>query len=337
MKKTAFYAFMMAAVVGTSFTACHDSDSEDEEGSYVASFYSPKISESVFTKILQYGGVYSYVLQDGGSGYVDAWHYSQLPANDIVDAGFDTTGVALDHSFMPTLFEKNGGGFTPAWTSANDSKDGYEFYLPISGEYHSSNGTNALICNPGQICKAFFSKHLSGDFDALLAAMSVGKLEKLYVQPNKSYKALYDSTFVAGYEAGAFDVAALPANHKIVFQIYGYVDHFNVSSFKNVISTFKNAASKSAKGGTLGGEVVLAESDANGNVTVNTEWQELDLSSLEKYYLYEAYINVIDTKTGQTSTSYTIDSSSNLDLGYVWVDDLTFESANLLSKLVSLF
>ncbi|MCR5695855.1 MAG: hypothetical protein K6G73_02640 [Marinilabiliaceae bacterium] len=331
MKKTAFYAFMMAAVVGTSFTACHDSDDDDGEDSYVASFYSPKISESVFTKLTKYANLYSYILQDGGSGYVDVWHYNMLPPDEIIASGFDTTGVALDHSYMKDLFGNSQGGFCPAWTSADDTNsDNAPYYLPISGTYHNESGSNALICNSGMICKALFSKHLSGDFDALLAAMSVGKLQKLYVQPNACYKALIDSENF-GYEV---NVTPLPANHKIVFRIYGYVDSFNASSFKKAINTIKDAGKSVSNGGKLGGEIVLAEADANGKVTVNTEWQEMDMSALEKYYLYEAYVTVVDGN-GKDSDTYTIEN--NADLGYVWVDDLTFESANLLSKLVSLF
>lgn len=331
MKKTAFYAFMMAAVVGTSFTACHGDDDEEGDDSYVASFYSPKISESVFTKLTSYAGLYSYVLQDGGSGYVDVWHYNAKTPTEIIESGFDSTGVTLDHNYMLELFSNSQGGFTPAWTSANDTRDNQvPFYLPVSGTYHSPNGTNALICNSGMICKALFSKHLSGDFDALLAAMSVGKLQKLYVQPNACYKALIDSSNF-NYEV---DITAIPANHKVVFRIYGYVDSFNASSFKKAINTIKDAGKSVSNGGKLGGEIVLAEADKDGKVTVNTEWQEMDLSALEKYYLYEAYVTVVDGQ-GRESTSYTIEN--NPDLGYVWVDDLTFESANLLSKLVSLF
>jgi len=332
MKKHLLFALGVACAA-TCLTACHDSDGSDDEDGYVANFYSPKISESVFTKLLNYTGmgVYSYVLQDGGSGYVDVWHYNTLSSEDITSTGFDTTGVQLSHDYMDDLFQGFYGGFSPAWTSANDEENSLEYYLPISGTYHTESGSNALICNPGSVCKALFSKHLSGDFSALLAAMSVGKLQKLYVQPNKCYKALYDETFTSNYNG--IDVAALPANTKIVFQIYGYVDHFNVSSFKEAINTIKNAASATASGGKLGGEIVLAESDSNGKVTVNTEWQELDLSSLEKYYLYEAYIKVINSTTGKDS-EYTIDANTNTDLGYVWVDDITFESANILSKIL---
>ncbi len=331
MKKTAFYAFMMAAVVGTSFTACHDGDDDDEEGSsnYTSNFSNPKIDESIIGKASAKIGVYSYVLTS--PEYADVYCYSLADKQTIMDNYMDESNQLTDEGVEYVGGSNFYGGFTPTWFEANVTAEsdtaGTCWYLaPASGAYKSNN--SALLCNPGSICKAFFSRHIAADITSVAALALVGDVKYIYVCPTALYNEMENGN-TNGYIS---DYVTLPAGASIQVVVYGYVDSFNITSWDKTLNSFKNAFSSASGGGTLCTEVAtLASADADGKVTVNKEWQKIDLSSIDDNYLFEVYIRVVGSD-GKELSSYTLCD----DLKTFLVSDITFEGKNSLLSAIGL-
>ena len=332
MKKTAFYAFMMAALVGTSFTACHDDD-DDEDGSFSdtqANFANTTIDASIIGKASGQLGLETYVLtSDEG---IDVYSYSTLPQGTIIENYFDENGHITPEG-IAALGENFYGGFTPTWQKANnsDEENPYAYLLPANKSSYNS-GSSALICNPGLVCRAFFSKHLGLDAKSLQAAGLIGDAKYLYVSPIAIYNELE-----TGNEEGLIEnYVALPADNKIQVVVYGYVDSFDVTNLNKTLNSFKGAFASATSGGTLCADIKdIAVADGEGKVTVNKEWQKIDLSSLSDYYLFEIDIRVVG-KDGKTNKDYELSD----DLKLILVDDITFESkgiGGLISGISSWF
>lgn len=326
MKKHLLFALGVACAA-TCLTACHDSDDEDDSDGFTATFSSPYIQYLPINTLSSYAGVTAYALSDD-EHKIDVYHFS----TDDLSQYLDTTGetrIASKH--LEPLWNGFYGGFTPTYFSANNTE---EYAVPMCGEFHS--GSSALICNPGMACRSVFSKHypmemnLTNAISAAAAALTLGDASSLYVCPTDYYTALIDSSYRT-----ALSIEALPANHRIEFVVYGYVEHFSFSNMKELISTTVTAAKQVGDGGTECSDVkVIAETDDKSNVTINKDWQKVDLSSIGHCYLLEAYIRVVDKSTGKTSKTYSIDASTNSNLGYVLVDDISFETKGILGSLL---
>lgn len=315
---------MAAAVVATGMTACHNDD-EDGDGNYVADFTSvaglstiPGLS-FLSDRTL---GIYQYSMSDA-SGYTDAYIYTQgaygaLDSEEPQDEAGTTGTVSVSQ-----LADMYYGGFCPTTFAASSEED---YCTPACGEYHSGNG--ALICNPGTVCRAIFSRHIGLDLSTLLGALSVGKkVQGLWVAPTTEMAYVDGERFEAAkqkYDLSDLAIESLPAGYKIEFVVYGYVESFKLSNFKEAMNSIKDAGTSMAKGGKLAAAVTLASSDANGKVTVNTDWQYVDLSGT-KAYLWEATLRVVNG-SGQTVDSWLNDENYT---NYCLVDDITYESASL--------
>ena len=323
MKK--YLALACAFSCAAALTACHDDD-DDSEG-FTASFASPYIQYSAINGLSAKLGVNSYVLSDD-EHKIDLYHFNL----DDLSQYLDTTGeTRIASQYLETMGDNFYGGFCPTWYEADDDES---YFVPINGSYHS--GSQALLCNPGVACRALITKHYPMEFSltnvvaAATAALTLGDASELYVCPTDCYTALTDSSY-----ADDLEVNALPANHEIQFVVYGYVEHFSFSNFSSLISSVVSAGKSVGDGGELCEDVItLASSDANGNVTVNKEWQKMDLSSIGHDYILEAYIRVIDTTTGTTSKTYSIDSDTNSYLGYILIDDLSYNDKGGLASLL---
>jgi len=308
MKKTAFYAFMMAAVVGTSFTACHDSDGEDgEEGaSYVFDSSSITIDESVIGKASAKSGVETYTLT---SNMISVYCYNLGDKQTIIDNYIGDSGLTEDG--LGYLADKIFGGFTPCAIDPNDENRWY--LTPADTTDNAKN--SSLICNPGTICKALFHKELAASATGLLSVALVKGPVCLYAAPITLYNELETNN-----ADGLIDqYTALPAGDEIRLVVYGYIDSFNISnwsktldSFKGILTSVKNNGTKSAN------YVTLAKADANGKVTVNKSWQKLDLTDLEDFYCFECYIEVVK-------------ADGSVDSNYTLCDDLNFCSVKKIS------
>lgn len=321
MKKHLLFALGLS-VVAVSLTACHGDD--DDEDGIVATFNSPYIQYNPANTLTSKMGVNSYVLSNDDRK-IDVYHFS----TDDLSQYLDTTGeTRIQSSKLEDMWNGFYGGFTPTYFTADNTE---EYAVPMCGTFHSGN--SALICNPGMACRSIFSKHyplemaMDNLISAGLAALTMGDAQELWVAPTDYYQALTNEQY-----ASDLDVAQLPANHRIEFVVFGYVKSFSFKNMKELITTTVNAAKQVGEGGTECASVaVLAETDANGAVTINKDWQKIDLSAdkFGHHYLFETYIRVIDKATGSESKSYTIDASTNSSLGYVLVDDITFEAKGL--------
>ena len=332
MKKTAFYAFMMAALVGTSFTACHDDDDDEDGGNsdFTSDFSNPKLDASAIGTLTGKAGVETYVLTS--DQYVDLYSYSFLDRQTIIDNYFDDNGHITDEGVAALGKTENYyGGFTPTWFAADDDSDESNpdgwYRIPASKSFHSGN--SALICNPGIVCKTIFSRHIAADFDAAAAWLNVGKVKYIWVSPTALFEGLENNN-TDGYIE---DFVALPAGAQIQVVVYGYVDSFDISNWSKTIKSFENAFNVAKGGGQRCEDIkTLAIADEEGKVTVNKEWQKIDLSSISKNYLFEIDIRVVD-KDGKSISNYSLPT----DLTYILVDDITFEGKSMLSSILGLF
>ena len=75
---------------------------------------------------------------------------------------------------------------------------------------------------------------------------------------------------------------------------------------------------------------VLAKTDANGNWTVNKNWQYVDLDDVEDYYVFECALQVVDPSTGKTVSSFSLEDygDGTNGLNYCMIDDITCESGS---------
>lgn len=311
---------MAAAVVATGMTACHNDD--DGDGNYVASFESVAgLSTLPGMGYMANLGLYQYAMSDA-NGYTDAYIFTSAPYGNLnSEEATDDPNAGTTSVDVTQLAESYYGGFCPTTFAANSDEDNY---TPACGEYHSGNG--ALICNPGLACKALFSRHIGADLSTLMGFMSVGKkVLGLWVAPTTEMAYVDPVRFEEAKQKFELDnVEPLPANTRIEFVVYGYVESFDLSNFKKAVKTIKDAGAGMASGGKLAAVVTLVSSDANGKVTVNSDWQYVDLSGT-KAYLWEAALRVVD-QNGKTVDSYSLtDEMTN----YCLVDDITYESASL--------
>ncbi|MBP5365577.1 MAG: hypothetical protein J6Y82_06610 [Bacteroidales bacterium] len=320
MKKHLLFALALTCGASLLLTSCHKDDDEDDDSDYVADYSSPKVNTNVFfDKIAGSTGVSTFVFSDV-NGNTDIYHYNI--DGPLVKALVDE-GLTLNAEIIDSIGNNFYGGFCPTWYAAND-EDSY--FTPRCGTYHSGSG--ALLCNPGEYCRAIFSKHMTVDFAALTSYLTLKSIKKLYVALPDTYTALLDT---AQEYRDDLEIAQLPKNTRIEFLVYGYVDSFRFNDFKSFLTAVQSGAKQAGQGGVKSQTITLAETDANGKVTLLDGWAELDLTQngVDDCYIYEAYIRVVDTTTGKESTTYTISNDVNTYLGYVLVDDITYASKSL--------
>lgn len=302
----------MAAVLALAFnfTACHDDD-DDEDGDYVADFTScAKVSyvpgaQTAANKV----GLNAFMLSDA-NGYTDVTAYMYADSAEV------TTPYTVDE----TKFKNFYGGFCPTGFEADDET--WDYFRPASGAYHS--GTGALVCNPGSLCRPLFMRrHFAVDMSSLLSMISVGDMKGLYVAPTAAYNYLTTSDGLS-----TLGITSSPKNVEIRFVVYAYIKTLSVSGWSSLLSMLKtNATNSDVKSSSY---AVLAKTDASGNWTVNKDWQYVDLSDVEDYYVFEANLQVVDA-SGKTVSSFSLedyDEGQN-GLNYCMVDDITCESNGL--------
>lgn len=314
MKRTLLNIAVLACT-STVFTACHKDDEDGEKwGNYVSNFSNPFIEESIIGKASAQMGVNTYYLTS--PEFCDVYCYSAADKAALIE--LMNTDASLTSEGVKYLGENFYGGFTPTWFAANDTtEDNPLWYLtPISKSYYSNS--SALLVNPGEVCKALFSKHIAADVKSLMSALLVDEISCMYVCAPKIYEALENNN--QGNYEWIDNYVALPAGNSIQLVVYGYVDSFNVSNWTKTLNTFKNAFKQAAQGGALCAQpITLASADANGKVTVNKEWQKMDLTDLDDFYLFEVYIRVVDAN-GKVNNEYALPD----DLKYALIDDITF-------------
>lgn len=344
MKKR-FSIMALALVAAFGFTACHDDDSEDENSATVSNFnQSATIGQSIFDNVTSKANITTCYFTDENN-IADFYTFSAIGVGDIAAMGTmnaDGKTVTLGQQGLTTYGEgieteeeyitAFAGGFCPTWFAATDNTP----FAPACGHFQGSSNNGALLCNPGMLLKAFFSRHMSMDLSSLMSAIKKLKINSLYVCPTDAYKYIGMSDDDTPYDYEGYASEALPADHEIQFVVYGYVNSFSIGNIQSALSSLKGAASSVAGGGTLCAHpIVLAETDSNGKLKVNTEWQKMDLTDLKDYYLFEACIRVIDKTTGKTSEKYEIGSqvanaadeeatSSNDALSNVLISDIAF-------------
>ena len=347
MKKSfSIMAFALVAALG--LTACHDDDDDDENSATVANYDgSGIIGASIFNNLTGKVGLTSCYFTDESS-IADFYTFSTSSVDDIAAMGelsadgktvtLDKEGLAIYGEGTDELDPSYAGGFCPTWFNASDNTP----FAPASGSFRTGR-KGALICNPGMFLRAFFTRHMAVDLSSAMAAIKKLKVNSLYVCPVDAYKYIGKTDDDTPYDYEGYASDALPANHQIEFVVYGYVDNCTVSNVQSAISALKDAGKNAAKGGTLcATPVVLAETDEAGTLTINSDWQKMDLTSLKDYYLLEASIRVIDKTTGKTSKVYAIgtqadessatgavtgeeeSASTNDALNYVLISDVAF-------------
>lgn len=317
-------AFALVAAFG--FTACHDDDEEDENSATVSNYNQSAImGASMLNNLSSKAGVTTCYFTDE-SQIADFYTFSTETVDVISEHG-TLTGSTLSMDKEGLAFygdEAWYGGFCPTWFAPDDEE---QTLVPACHSYHGSN-TGALICNPGTACRTMFSRHMSADLTSVMAAIKKLKISSLWVCPVEAYSYIGKSDDEEGL-GSFYELPALPANHEIQFVVYGYVEHCSLSNFQEAIKTLKDAGSSVAAGGKMcETPVVLASTDADGKLTVNAEWQKLDLSSIKDCYLLEAAIRVVEvdptTGTGKTSQKFSIDDQENGFLNYVLISDVAF-------------
>lgn len=327
MKKHLLFALALSCAA-FSLTACHDDDDENGDGGsdYIADYTNPKVNTNyAFDKIAGASGVSTFTFSDA-QGYTDVYHYS-TDGNSVKN--YVTEECKLPTSSIDSLSGSYYGGFYNTWFTA-DNED--EWFTPINGTYHSGR-KSALLCNPGTLCKAFFGKHLNFDLSTVLAKLTVGDAKCLYVCPTDIYSYLEPGADAEDEQLKAdnrdiLGLEKLPANTRVEFTVYGYIESFRFTDWKSFLTEFKKIATDEIRsGGHKGTSVTIASADAEGKVTVNKEWQKVDLSSIGHCYLFEAYLSLVDAN-GKAVES-TVYDFANSYLNYVIVDDITYESKSI--------
>lgn len=304
MKK--YIALAAAFACALTFSSCHDDDDDDDKD-YVADFTTINSATCIpgLQKAAAYTGLYSYMFSDK-NGYTDVYSFTT--------SSVDTTAFPME--VTPVFSTGWQGGITPTYVSANCDTS---FYTPASGAYHSGSG--ALICNPGTLERALFSKHFAIDFSTALAYLNLGDIEGLYVAPIDAYNFL--TTEEGRAELGVTNPSSAV---KIQFCVYGYIDSFRFSNLTSFINTIKGAASSIGNGGKMSAKVIDLATFDGKTWTVNKDWQYLDLDDIDDYYLFEAYIRVVDSNN---KTTKAFEVTDNNMLNYCLIDDITWESKSL--------
>ena len=301
MKK--YLAMAMAAACALSFTACHDDDDDDDNGDYIADFgsigavsYIPGVYKTATVT-----GVNSYMLSDA-NGYIDAYTFTSWGVSD-------TSAITTSTPLTPStdFYEGFQGGMCPA-TIASVKSAGYPILAPACDTLHSSATSGYLICNPGSLERALFSKHFAVDITAAFSFIRLKDMKEFYVAP------------VAGYDDINDELGSAHKNSKVQFVLFGYVSSFNLSGLTAALKTIKEAGSNIGKGGDQVTTITLATSDANGKWTVNNAWQKVDVTS-DHHYLYEGYLKVVDAD-GKTVSDVLSEENG---LNYCCISDMTYE------------
>ncbi len=310
MKK--YLALACAFACAAALTACHDDD-DDDDSDYVSDFTSiNKVSyipgaQTAASK----AGVNAFLLSDS-QGKTDVACYMYADTAEIV------APLTPDEDWFNNFY----GGFCPTAFTADD--EAWDPYRPITGSYHSGSG--ALVCNPGTLCRAlYFRRHFGADMSSVLSQLFLGDMEKMYVCPTAQYKKLTTSDGLA--ELG---ISSSPSNIQIRFYVYGYIKSLSLSSWTAIKDMFMtNIKDSDVKSSSY---AVLAETDANGNWSVATDWVELDLSDIEDYYVFECAMQVVDKTTGKSVSTFSLDDDTvegGNYLNYCIVDDVTVENKSL--------
>lgn len=337
MKKTLFYAFMAAAMASTfTLTSCGGDDDEDDE--YNFSDYQ-SLGKSSLSLATGKGGAYTYFIKAGDINAsllslqaIDLYTYNATGPEAF--GNYDEDGMYMGQSsqWKSILFggteETAGffGGFCPASFTYDD--DNYGYNAPIdqsTGEY--------LITVGGSFCKAIFCKHFDLNATEILSStMSLTKgkyiksmdiclpriYEELELGEGKAEWSI-DYTDFSGNE-----VEKLPANSKIVLYVRSYIESLNVSNLDNLKKTVQTLVS-GVQNNTFTKEVAitLADVDKDGKVTLNDKvktWNTIDLTSLNKGYVFEVYMTVVDNATGKEHATYTMPE----DLNKILVKNIKF-------------
>ncbi len=301
MKK--FLSLAAAFALAFSFSACHDDD-DDEDGYYYADFSNVAAVSYIpgVYKTSAITGVNSYMLSDA-SGYTDAYCFTTWSVGD-------TASISSANPLTPgkDLIEGFQGGMCPATISAVTNA-GYSTLAPACDSLPSSNTSGYLICCPGSLERALFSKHFAVDITAAFSYLRLKDMQSFCVCPAKAYDDIND------------ELSTSYKSSKIQFVLYGYVSSFNFSSFSKALETIKNAGKNVGTGGDKVTTITLATSDANGKWTVNNAWQKVDVSS-DKHYLYEGYLQVVDA-SGNTVSDAISDENG---LNFCCIGDMAYET-----------
>lgn len=310
MKK--YLALACALACAPLLSSCHDDDDDDDDKDYVADFSSVQQvsyipgAQTAANKM----GLNAFMFSDA-NGYTDITSYM------VADDGEIPAPLVVDEEW----FEKFYGGFCPTAFAATD--ESYPYFTPANGAYHS--GSSALVCNPGTLCRPIFTRrHFAASMSALTSAISVGDMEGLWVAPTAAYNYLTTADGLS-----TLGVTSSPANVEVRFVVYAYIKTLGVSGWDSLVGMFKTNASESdVKSKSY---AVLAKTDANGNWTVNKEWQWVDLDDVEDYYVFEAALQVVDATTGKAVTTFQLEDygDGTNGLNYCMVDDITCESKSL--------
>lgn len=311
MKKHLFFALALSCAT-LSLTACHDDDSSDgssEDASYIYSTSSIGIDESIIGSSTAKMGLFTYVLT---SNSISVYCYNLGDKQTICEnyMNADNTLTAEGIAYLGSNFY---GGFTPTWYPANSEDDDSWYLTPAGGSYKSNNA--ALLCNPGVACKAMFHKQIAASASGLASIALVKEPVCLYACPIELYNDL-ESDSVQCVD----NYVALPAGDEIRLVVYGFVDSFNLSNWDKTLNSFKSAFSSATSGGTkCSSYITLAKADDKGKITVNKDWQKIDLADLKDFYCFECYIEVVK-KDGTKDSNYELPDDLNMCL----VSDISF-------------
>lgn len=310
MKK--YIALASAFALALTFSACHDDDDDDDKD-YVADFttinqvsYIPGVQTAVGK-----AGLNAFMLSDA-NGYTDVTCYMVA----------DTTAITENMQISESMFENFYGGICPTAFKADDERFDYHF-RPACGTYHS--GTGALVSNNGSLCRSLFTRrHFAASMSAI-GSLFVGDAEGLWACPTAAYN--YLTTEEGRTDLG---VTSSPKNIEIRLVIYGYVKSLSVGNWKTLVEMMTTNI-KSASGEKASNYAVLAKTDANGNWTVNKDWQYIDLDDIDHDYVFEAALEVVDPSTGKQVSTFTLEDygEGQNGLNYCMIDDITMESNSL--------
>lgn len=309
MKK--YLALASTLALAALLPACDDDNSNDD-GLYVSDFTTiNKVSYIPGSQLLaNKTGLNAFLLSDE-EGKTDIACYMYA----------DTSEIVAPLTPSESWFENFYGGFCPTAFSADD--DSWDPYRPITGSYHSGSG--ALVCNPGTACRALYMRrHFGADLSTLTSNLFLGDMERLYVCPTAQYKKLTTSD---GLEE--LGITSFPSNIQIRLVVYAYVKSLNVSSLSAIKDLFStNLKESDVKSSSY---AILAQSDDEGDWTVNDYWQEIDLDDVDDYYVFECKLQVTNAN-GKVVSSFTLDDD-NVDgsnkLNYCIIDDITVEDKSL--------
>ena len=298
-----------AAVCASMLSACSDDDDDDDI--YTADFSSiAKISNLGLSSVSSFTGINGYLLSDR-KGWTDVACYTKYSVSEDQALPFTPTSDFVDKFY---------GGICPISSSSTS----YEYYLPITGSFHS--GSSGLLCNPGSMVKALFSRrHFAVDMSSVLSQFILDDAIGIYVCPTKAYEYLETSDGLQ-----TLGITQSVKNCRIQFCVYGFINHISTGSWSEIVEICKNTASNVVSGGTICSDVItLAQSDDNGTWTVNKNWQYMSLSSIEDYYFFQCVLRVVNSNGQEISNFKLQDAIEGYNgLNYCVLDDFSCEGGN---------